>query len=309
MPSIHQFRYLLCIEQLGSIRKAAEQMSVTQPTVTAQISALENAFETKLLERTPQGTQMTPEGRLIKPHLIQLIAQYDQVCSLAKDINKTPSGTHKVGIPDTFGPYLLSEIIPELHLNFPSLRFFVREDTPHNLEVDLQSGHYDFILSPLPVGTSRLKTELLFLEPIHLIAAPDHPLRQQKQILPEDLKGEKFLVIEERHRFFSEIEELAKKHGLKILRDYAGTSLNTLRLMIGTGMGLSFLHALYVRSEIQHRNDVSILDIDFELPKRKIAMVWRQSSPQKHLYKKIAHDIKGFVAEKLSGTVELDENS
>lgn len=304
MPSITQFRYLLCAEQLGSIRKAAEHMSVTQPTVTAQISALEHALETKLLERTPQGTQFTPEGRLLEPHLKRLLSQYDQVCSLAKDINKTPSGTHKVGIPDTFGPYLLSEIIPELHHKFPSLRFFVREDTPQNLEGDLQSGHYDFIFSPLPVEVQRLRAEILFHEPLHLIAPPNHPLKDQPLVMPKDLKGEKFLIIEERHRFFKEVEQLAKNLGLEILRDYSGTSLNTLRLMITTGMGLSFLPALYVRSEIQHRRDVAILNLGFELPKRKIAMLWRQSSPQKHLYKKIADDIKQLISKKLSNTVD-----
>lgn len=304
-PTIKQIEYFLCIAENGSIRKAAQMMGITQPTVTTQIAQLEEQWGTRLLERTSTGTQPSITGRQLIPHMKLLLSQYQQICSLAQDISQTPSGTHKVGVPDTFGPYLLPEIIPELHRIFPSIRFFVREDTPDQLECDLQQGIYDFILTPLPVEINGLKTELLFHESLHLIAAPDHPLTQKSKVMPEHLQGDKFLVINEKHRFFREIMNLAGSLGLELMRDYAGTSLDTLRLMIGTGMGLSFLPALYVRSEIQHRQDVVSLDLGFKLPQRQIAMVWREHTPQKHLYKKITEVIREVASNQLVGVVDV----
>lgn len=307
-PSIRQLKYLVVAAECGSIRKAAQQMRVTQPTVTAQIANLEEKFETKLLERTPQGAKLTASGRTLIHHIKLLIAQYEQVCGLARDMSQTPSGTHNVGVPDTFGPYLLPEIIPELHKVFPSIRFFVREDTPNKLENGLHQGIYDFILSPLPIEVNELHAEFLFQEPLHLIAEPDHPLALQKQVMPEALRGGKLLVIDERHRFFSEVMALAASLGMELMRDYSGTSLDTLRLMVGTGMGLSILPALYVHSEIRYRCDVVSVDLGFELPARRMAMVWRKKTPQKHLYKKISTVIKSAVKSRLSDVVKLDED-
>lgn len=303
-PSIKQLQYLVKIAQLGSVRKAADAMKVSQPTVTAQVTNLESRFETQLLERTTKGTQLTATGRLLLPHIQKLISQYEDVCRLVLDIKHTPAGTYNIGVPDTFGPYLLPEIIPELRRIYPNLRFFVREDVPVKLESDLFHGNYDFILSPLPFDNTRLQTELLFYEPILLIAPPDHPLAEQTAISRTALQEDKLLVIDEHHRFYTEIVNLANELGMEVLRDYSGTSLNTLRLMIAAGMGLSFIPALYVDSEIRGRNDLVALNLGFELPKRKIAMAWRQKSPQKHFYQSICKVIQSIVAKKFNHAIE-----
>jgi LysR family hydrogen peroxide-inducible transcriptional activator len=125
--------------------------------------------------------------------------------------------------------------------------------------------------------------------------------------MPHQFVGENFLVIEERHRFFIQVQKLAEQFGFKLLRDFEGTSLDTLRQMIGTGLGLSFLPALYIRSEIAPRRDVKVLHLGFDLPKREIGLAWRPRSPQKHLYLQITRIIRDICRNQLSEHVTLCE--
>ncbi|MGB1540564.1 MAG: LysR substrate-binding domain-containing protein, partial [Rickettsiales bacterium] len=239
----------------------------------------------------------------------QLLQANQDILTIAQDAARYPAGTHRLGVPYTLGPYFLPDVIPEIHRLFPALRFFVKEDTPRNLERGLSEGVYDLILTPLPLDINTLAHEPLFAEPLFMVAPPDHTLAQKKRITPDDFINENFLVIEERHRFFIHIQQLAKDYGFNLLRDFEGTSLDTLRQMVGTGMGISFFPALYVRSEIAPRNDVITLDLGFSLPQRNIAIAWRSTSLQKHIYQQISRVIRSCCRENLAGHVEVMENA
>lgn len=305
--TIKQLRYFVTVVETGSFRRAAERLGISQPTLTAQIAAMEKALDAIVLERSRQGTVTSPIGRALLPHAYAILKESHEISNLARDATRSPSGTYRLGVPYTLGPYLLPDVIPEIHKAFPSLRIFVKEDPPQQLERGLRDGIYDFILTPLPLDIPELVSEPLFREPLYVVAPPDHPLAAQKRIPQNAFIGENFLVIEERHRFFLYIQQLAEQFGFRLLRDFEGTSLDTLRQMIGTGIGLSFLPALYIRSEIEPRHDVAVLDTAFELPSREIAMAWRPNSPQKHLYQRIQHIIRKACRENIADYVQLPD--
>jgi LysR family transcriptional regulator, hydrogen peroxide-inducible genes activator len=308
-PTIKQLRYFVTVAETGSFRRAAARLGVSQPTLTAQIATLEKTLDCILLERTRQGTSPSALGRTLLPHIHALLNESREIANIARDSARSPSGTHRLGVPYTLGPYLLPDIIPEIHRTYPSLRIFVKEDTPSNLELGLQNGLYDIIFTPLPLDMEECVCEPLFSEPLQVVAPPDHPLVGRQSIMPPQFEGENFLVIEERHRFFSQVQKLAAKFGFRLLRDFEGTSLDTLRQMIGTGLGLSFLPALYIRSEITPRNDVAILHLGFDLPQREIALAWRLRSPQKHVYQQITRIIRDVCRHQLAGHVQVLEST
>ncbi len=304
-----QIRYYTSVIEAGSIRKAAEKLGVSQPSISAQIIALEKALDTNLLERSRNGSIPTALGRSMLPAMQQMLQANHKIINIARNYTNSPGGTYRLGVPHTLGPYLLPEVIPKIHQIYPSLRFFVKEDTPHNLQQDLLQGSYDIILTPLALEVGNLSYSSLFTEPLCVVSSPDHRLANKKNIKPKDFKGENFLVLEDRHRFFLNVQKLAQKYGFNLLRDYEGTSLDTLRLMIGTGLGLSFLPSLYVRSEISQRNDVILLNAGFPLPKREVVLAWRRESTQIHFYKALADIIRKNCRDNLSDFVEVTKNT
>ena len=101
------------------------------------------------------------------------------------------------------------------------------------------------------------------------------------------------------------MQGLANKYGARILRDYEGTSLDTVRQMIGTGIGIAFLPSLYVRSEIEPRSDVAVVELQDKTEDREVVLAWRPSAPQRHLYKELAAFIRSLCDKKLSGYLNV----
>lgn len=306
-PTIKQLRYLQAIEQAGSFRRAAERLGVSQPTLTAQLNTLEARLGVTLLQRSRQGAQLTPAGRSFMPNIEAMLREMSAIKRLAIDAGNNLVGTYRFGAPTTLGPYFLPEVIPDIHKSFPSLKLFVREKEPHDLEIGLIHGDYDLIITSLPMEIQNLSFEPLFSEPLVLVCAQDHPFANQAEVSPDDLKGESLLAIEEKHRLFDLMQTIASQFGAKLLRDYEGTSLDTLKYMIGTGLGHAFLPSLYVKSEINLRKDMTAVNFTGDKFMRHVVLAWRPGSPRTELYKKLAHIMRTVVKESLSDYVTLDQ--
>ncbi len=91
--------------------------------------------------------------------------------------------------------------------------------------------------------------------------------------------------------------------GEAVRRDYEGTSLETLRQMVVMGMGMAFLPALYVRSEIRQESELRIANVEGVNVVRNHALVWRKTSPARNFYRQLALEIREIVSETLSDVV------
>lgn len=305
-PTIKQLRYLLSVSQARSFRGAADRLDVAQPTLTAQINTLEGKLGVTLLERSRKGAQLTPVGRSFMPHIETILEQVAIIQRLAAEAEGSLVGTYRLGVPPTLGPYFLPEAVPAIHSAFPGLKIFVREDAPRDLEVGLLHGEYDFIITTLPMEIPNLGLEPLFNEPLVLVCAPDHPFADKDTISPDDLRGESLLAIEEKHRLFDLMQTIAAQFEARLLRDYEGTSLDTLRHMIGTGLGIAFLPALYVKSEITPRQDVQSMQFDGAQFSRGVVLAWRPGSRRAELYRQIARIMRKISHENFSDHVTLN---
>lgn len=298
-PTIKQMRYLQAVIQAKSFRKAAQNLGVTQPTITSQLLALEEALGLILLERSRTGALPTAAGRSILPHITTILEEVNAIRDIARFSTDSAAGIHRLGVPPTLGPYFLPDVISDIHKNYPSLRLYVREETPREIENGLLDGRYDLILTTRPVEVPGLVEDHLFGEPMLLCAPPDHPLSSKPLVRKEEVEGESLLAIEEHHRLFEQMQTLANNYGARLMRDYEGTSLDTVRQMIGTGIGLAFLPALYVRSEIEPRNDVAVLKLDKTPIDREVVLAWRPSAPQRNLYREMAQFLRTLCQQKL----------
>lgn len=304
-PTIKQMRYLQAVISAKSFRKAAQTLGVSQPTITSQIAALEEALGLTLLERSRTGALPTATGRAMLPHVKSVLEEVRSIRDIARFSTDSASGIHRLGVPATLGPYFLPDVISDVHKKYPSLRLFVREEPPRDLENGLLDGRYDLILTTLPVEVPGLTHDILFGEPMVLCAPPDHALAKKKYIKKKDLAGEQLLAIEEHHRIFAHMQALANTYEAQLMRDYEGTSLDTVRQMIGTGIGLAFLPALYVRSEIHPRNDVAVLKLDQTPTDREVVLAWRPSAPQRNLYREMAQFLRILCKQKLGSVVHV----
>lgn len=306
-PTHRQIAYFVAVAEALSFRQAAARTQVSQPTLTHQILALEESLGVELFERSRAGTRLTPAGRELLPNARRTLEELRGLKDHAAALSRGPGGIYRLGVTPTLGPYLLPQILPSLHRHYAALKLYVREDAPRDLEAGLTAGDYDMIMTSLPVDELGLAVMPIFREPLKLAVPADHRLAARKRVDRADLAGESVLTIEEHHHFHQQIRQLCERLGAHVLRDYEGTSLDTVRQMVVMGMGIAFLPALYIRSEIHRPSELRIKTVHGEEIERTQALAWRKSSPAAPLFEEIAGRIRNLVAAELAADLRLFE--
>jgi len=285
--SLKQLRYYLVSAKHNSLRQAARELKISQPSLSAQLQKLEESLGVELFERSKGGINLTPLGRDLLNHAQQAVNAAEVIVDAAAFATKGPSGTFRLGASPTLGPYALPWVLPEVHKKYGGIKFFVREEVPDLLAEGLYSGRYDLILTTLPLKEEGITVMPLFREPLYLVMNRQHPLAHNTSIRASQLAGLEILTLEEHHLLFRQVEDLCKQFKAEILRDYEGTSLDSIRQMVYMEMGVAFLPALYIRSEILDRDELSVVSITGEPIDRVHALVWRDTSPQRSFYREL----------------------
>jgi LysR family hydrogen peroxide-inducible transcriptional activator len=303
--TLKQIRYFLAVAEHGSFRRTADRMEITQPTLTAQIAALEKALDVKLFERSRSGTWLSAAGRELLVSGRQVLEEAKGFVDLAASLTGGTAVTYRLGVTPTLGPYLLPQILPAIHAEYENLRLYVREAAPADLEEQLKNASHDLILTTEPIVSHELEVAPLFRESVKLVMSREHRLATKPRINRADLLGEAVLTIGEHHLFHRQISELCERLGAVVRRDFEGTSLDTLRQMVVMGMGIAFLPALYVKSEIRTADELLVQDLHGINVFRSHALVWRPRSPARVLFRDLADRIRRIAASTLSADVSV----
>lgn len=290
MTTLKQLRYLVALSETRHFRRAAENCGVTQPTLSNQIKELENDLGVQLFERGRRNQVLiTPIGREIVDHARTALRVVSDIADLGKHGREWFNNTVKFGALPTVGPYLLPRLLPEVHIHYPNLKLYVREGLPSVLLDGLSHGEIDLLLFALPVAQADLVATRLFREHLWVVMPREHPLAAKSKIERSDLSDQTILALEPGHRLYEQVLEICRDIGAEISHDFEGTSLDTLRLMVGTGLGISLMPTLYVLSEVEKDPLVVARQFRFRPPTRTIGLVWRRQSARGREYQMVAN--------------------
>ena len=289
--TLRQLQYLVGVASNGHFRRAAQREGVTQPSLSAQIALLEGQLGVKLVERGSSVAVLTPVGREVVDRAQRILADVQSLMDSARADPDGLSGTLRIGVSPTLGPYLMPHIVARLHREHPDLKLYVREGAPDDLVRDLATGAHDVVLAQLPVAGDEYVIRRLFREPLVLAMAADDPLARLDDLEPAVLKGRSLLTLSPSYKMSEQVMALGEAVGAKVLRDYEGTSLDAIRQMAGMGMGLAMLPALYVRSNIRENDDVVVRAIRGRPMHRELGLVSRKSAGRANAFHRLGEVI------------------
>lgn len=286
-------RSIVALQETLHFRRAAERCGISQPSLSAQVQAIEAKLGVQLFERSRSRVVLTPAGREVAERARRILAEVQEIEDYAASLSSgVVRGTIRLGVKPTLGPYLLPHVVALLHQQHPDLRLYVRESAPRDLEDGLLRGEHDIILAQLPVRSADLATARLFREPLYLAVAKDHPLAVQAKVHTSDLSGLRVLSLTPQHHLHEQVLVLCREFSATLELAYEGTSLDALRSMVGMGMGATFLPALYARSELGHASDVVVRPLADRAIYRSIGLVWRKSAGRTGTYRTIVEAIR-----------------
>lgn len=304
-PSLRQLEYLVGLSERLNFRRCAQEMNVTQPTLSGQIKELEEKLGVSLFERNNKSVRLTPIGSKLVEKARVILQDVDYFCETASIAGKALGGVIHLGVPPSIGPYILPYIIPTLHQNYPDLQLHIVEAPPLDLEKGLDQGKYDLLLTITPVNMAELSYMTLFEEPLLVGVAQENRLSKYDQIKGSLLTGQKVITLGVGHQLFEQAKTLAAKYNCQIMTEYEGTSLDAVRHMVAMNMGISFFPYLYAVSEIYNSDQIEALPFKEKSIKRSIGLVWRRTSPRIKEYHVIANIINAEVKKRFPEIMDV----
>ncbi len=292
LPTLRQLEYLVAIADTRHFHKAAAKVNASQPTLSGQIKALEKRLGVQLVERSRASVVITETGGKIVTIARRMLRDAAEIRELATGGGDRLSGVVRIGLPPTIGPYLLPSVLPDLRKRYPDLKLYVREDFPQGLPVSLVEGRYDLIITPLPLAFETVHAELLFREPLYLTVSKDHPFASRKRIRRSELAGEDVLALGSGYQLHTVVIALCEACGARARLDYEGTSLETLREMVATGLGVSFFPGLYVKTVLSRDKGLRTLQMSGKALQRSVGIAWRKTSARSARYAELAEMIR-----------------
>jgi len=297
--NLRDLRYLVALAEHKHFGRAADASFVSQPTLSTQIKKLEDELDVALVERTPRKILLTEVGREIAARARHVLDEVEQIKAIARRTKDPESGTLRLGIFPTLGPYLLPHLVPGLRERFPRLELLLTEEKTETLLARLREGRLDAALLALPLHDDQLHAEVLFDEPFLLAVPTQHRLAKRKALAIDDLESESLLLLEDGHCLRDQALDVCQLAGASERDGFRATSLETLRQMVAANVGITLLPMLAVRPPVVQSEAIHLLPFRGQPPSRRIALVWRKSSAMKGFLTTLADELKQLTKDLL----------
>ena len=276
--NLRDLRYLVALADTRHFGKAAARCYVSQPTLSAQIKKLEEYLGVELIERQPRRVALTEIGEQLVARARRIIDDSDELLSMARGQRDPLSGSLKVALIPTIGPYLLPQIAKKLRKQLPKLKLMLYEYQTEPLLRALRAGEIDMGILALPVHADGVDTCKLYDEDFVIALPKGHSLSDKASVKLNDLAGDSLLLLEDGHCMRDQALDICSYADLDEDQDYRATSLETLRQMVAAGMGVTLLPKLSTQGPFGSDKSVVIKPFPKPIPTRTVGAVWRKSS-------------------------------
>ncbi len=296
--TLTELRYIIALARERHFGRAAQTCHVSQPTLSVAVKKLEDELGIQLFERRKAEAQLTPIGEQVVTQAQGVLEQVEQIRHLAMEGKDQLSAPLRIGAIYTIGPYLFPHIIPILHEQVPQLALMVEENYTARLSEKLRQGELDVIVIALPFDEPGFVTLPIYKEPFVIVTPAAHPWQERKNINAEELADETVLMLGAGHCFRDQVVDICPACGHRseeersISRTLEGSSLETIRHMVATGMGITVLPCTAAGVDRYAQRLLSIKRFTAPAPYRTVALAWRKSFPRPRAIEVLRQSIK-----------------
>lgn len=205
------------VARVMSFTKAAEILHMTQPAVTFQIKQLEDAFNTRLFDRTHNKITLTEAGRVVYDYAEQILESYAKMANDVKDLTGDITGALVIGASTTIAEYLLPRLLGVFKKQFPDVTLRLQVGNTDAIVSMVENNLLDLGIVEAPVYNKNLEVITCRLDELVVIVPPDHPLAAFDTIRPEQLTQYPFILREEGSGSRAVIDEYMRNAGMNFI--------------------------------------------------------------------------------------------
>lgn len=254
-----QMECFLAVARLGNVSRAAEEMFLTQPTLTARLKGLEEEVGDSLFVRTSRGMRLTEAGREFVPYAERVIGGFEDGKRRLAEMRGVLGGRLVLGSSPGVGTYALPGLLERFVAAYPGV------------VVSVRTGHSDEILEmvlkeEVQLGLTKemshpeIESLTLYEDELALVVDPDHRFTEKGSASLQDI-GEENLILFDKHSSYNEqTQSMFRSAGLRELRTMEVDNIEAAKRMVEHRLGVAFLPRTAVVRSVAS-GDLVIVDV------------------------------------------------
>jgi DNA-binding transcriptional LysR family regulator len=281
-------RYFESVVRNKKITKAAEELHISQPSLSAQIKILEEMLGCKLLERKGREISLTEEGKVLYKHACNLLLQFENVFKEIEDVKKVESGEIRIGLFPS-AAYWFPNIINQIKIKYPYLNIKISETGAENIEDSLLNYDIHLGITSKLNNSNKLSFTPIYNEELMLITYDSHPFAGLNQIDINELSKEIFIQYKPGYQIREIIQKTCQNAGFEPQVICECGRLETVKSMVISKLGVAIVPETYIK--FGDFSEFNVLNIINPTPSRTLYLVFQQD----RYYQPIIHELKKLI--------------
>lgn len=262
--TLHQLKVFEATARNSSFTKAAEELFITQPTVSTQVKQLTKAVGLPLFEQIGKRLHLTEAGGALLATCQEIFERLDNFEMTVADLKGTRQGRLKLGVITT-AKYFIPRLLGSFCQQYPGIDIALEVTNHQKLEERMLNNEDDLYIVSQPTEDIDLCWEPFAENPIVVVARKDHPLAGIPNIPITRLNDEPFIMRETGSGTRQAVQRLFTEHQVSVRTRLELGSNEAIKQAIAGGLGIS---ALSKHTLISDAGELTILDIqEFPIPR------------------------------------------
>jgi LysR family hydrogen peroxide-inducible transcriptional activator len=288
--TLTELRYLVAVDDERHFGRAAERSFVSQPSLSAAIKSVEDELGVRIFERGKRGVTLTDVGAEIVAQARRTLEEAERIKALAQQGKNQLRGALRLGVIHTIAPYLLPDLVAGLRKLAPEMPLDIEENMTANLDRMLRAGELDVVILALPYEAPGLTVTTLYDEEFRVVAPARHAFARRRTIAVEELDAGDLLLLPVGHCLRDQVLEACTEFSKPPPPGRLGNSLETLRSMVASGMGITVLPATALTARYASPL-VKAIPFAAPRPMRRVALAHRNGFARPNAVRKIVEAV------------------
>lgn len=270
---IRTLKYFQVVVKHKQFTRAAEELHISQPSLSNAIKALEKELDCILFERSTRKLILTEPGKILYRHACKILTYFGSIYKEMNDVKNEGAGNLNIGMIESYR-YFITPIIYHFKKRYPNVRIKIHEMGPKEIEKALKSYDLHIGITSNINKENELKYEPIFQEKYVLITPTDHPFEHlSNNIDITGLRDEMIIHSLEGFEVRNTFMDVCQKAGFTPHYEYEVESLETARSMVEAGLGLAVVPENFITSNSSDK--VKIIYLNNLLPERTVYFAYQ----------------------------------
>lgn len=257
---IRQLKYFLQVCEDKNLSKAAEHLFITQQGLSHSIKSMEKELGVVLFTRSNHGVRLTDTTEAIRADVEAFLGDYEMLRQKIQDAAKATKGEIKISIP----PGVTAMVMPELMIGFrqayPQIDLQIFEESDMTCEKMVMEEEVDLGCALEPVDQAVFDYYPFIEEDVFLFVNKRNPLSLRKTVSFEDLKDEKFLFIDQNHKWYYTFLKCCERAGFTPNIAHLSSQVEVLASLVQQNAGVTFYHQMAAARFLDDNTTIVPLD-------------------------------------------------